>query len=63
LTVGNKYRITLPQYEEDLVPEPSNIAVIKKTGSGYIVLDLDHGFTYEIRFSHLMDYTIETINY
>lgn len=63
LIVGQQYKITEPcydDYEEGLTPEADIIEVIKKTKHHYIFKNVEHGFTYERTYQHLLTCKIET---
>lgn len=65
ITVGYKYKITEPNYDdydEGILPETNIIEVISKTHNGYIFKDIEHGFTYERTNQHLSDCIITQIN-
>lgn len=62
MVVGVIYYITEPYYDdfnEGLSPETSLVEVIKKTKNSLILKDIEHNFTYERSFKHLMDCIIE----
>lgn len=61
---GHKYKLTHPcydDYDEGLEPEVEEVEVIKKTQYGFIFKNVEHGFTYQMPFSILMECEIEEI--
>jgi len=58
MIVSDKYEITEPVYDdfdEGLQPETNLVKVISRTRDGYILMNIEHGFTYERTIKHLMD--------
>lgn len=65
MIIGYHYKLTEPVYDdfdEGLEPEPSIVEVISKTKDGLILMDIEHGFTYERTFQHLMTCEIEKVS-
>ena len=65
MIVGNKYEIIEPNYddyEEGLSPEVEIVEVIKKTNQVIILKNIQHGFTYNINYSHLLTCDIKLID-
>jgi cellobiose-specific phosphotransferase system component IIB len=63
MLVGYQYKITEPDYDED-GPEgnkPYIVEVIKKMKYGFILRDIEHNFTFERTFQHLMTCEIEEV--
>ena len=54
MIVSNRYKITEPCYDEGLEPETDIIEVIKKTNTGLVLRNIEHNFTYERSFEHLL---------
>ena len=64
MMVGSKYKITEPvydDYDEGLQPETDLIEVVNKTRYGFILRNIEHDFTYERTFQHLMTCEIEEV--
>lgn len=63
LMVGSQYKITEPDYEDggSEINKPSIVEVIKKMKHGFILRDIEHNFTYERTFQHLMTCEIEEV--
>ncbi len=62
---GYQYKITEPVYDDYMVglkPEPYIVEVIKKMKHGVILRDVEHDFTFERTFQHLMTCEIEEVN-
>lgn len=65
MMTGSKYKITEPAYDdfdEGLQPETDIIEVVNKTRYGFILRNIEHDFTYERTFQHLMTCEIEEIS-
>jgi hypothetical protein len=64
MLVGSHYKITEPvydDYDEGLQPETDIVEVINKTRYGFILRNIEHNFTYERTFQHLMTCEIEEV--
>jgi hypothetical protein len=63
MLVGSQYKITEPDYDEDSpeVNKPYIIEVIKKMKYGFILRDIEHNFTFERTFQHLMTCEIDEV--
>ena len=62
LIVGCSYRITMPNYEDErLEDQASNLEILGKINSGYLVKDIDTGEEYLMRYRILDDCEIEMI--
>lgn len=60
--VGSRYKITEPvydDYEEGLEPQTDVVEILSKTNFGFILKNIEHNFTYERTFQHLMICEIE----
>jgi hypothetical protein len=65
MIIGYRYKLTEPVYDdfdEGLEPETNIVEVISKTKDGLILMDVEHGFTYERTFKHLMTCEIEKVS-
>jgi hypothetical protein len=60
MIIGSKYKITEPNYDEDLY-QADIVEVISKNTNGYILKNIEHNFTYERTYSHLKTCKIELI--
>ena len=64
LIVGSSYKITLPSYDdydEGLEDKVSNLEILSKVNSGYLVKDIDTGEEYLMRYKILDNCEIEMI--
>ncbi len=63
MMVGNQYKITEPDYDEDgpEINKPSFVEVVKKMKRGFILKDTEYDFTFERGFQHLMTCEIEEV--
>ena len=61
MMVGSQYKITEPDYEDDgtEINKPYIVEVIKRMKHGFILRDIEHNFTFERTFQHLMTCEIE----
>ena len=62
MVIGSQYKITEPvydDYDEGLNPETDLVEVVGKNRFGFILKNIDHNFTYERTFQHLMNCEIE----
>lgn len=61
MMVGTQYKITEPDYEDDgpEINKSSIVEVVKKMKYGFILKNIEHNFTYERTFQHLMSCEIE----
>jgi hypothetical protein len=62
MMVGSRYKITEPvydDYEEGLEPQTDVVEILSKTNFGFILKNIEHNFTYERTFQHLMICEIE----
>lgn len=58
MLIGARYKITEPVYDdfdEGLKPETDLVEVLNKTKFGFVLKNIEHNFTYERSFQHLMD--------
>lgn len=65
MMVGSQYRITEPVYDdfdEGLQPESDIVEVVSKTRHGFILKNIEHDFTYERTFQHLINCEIGDVN-
>lgn len=53
MMVDSQYKITEPDYD-DVGEESYVIQVVKKMKHGFILKDIEHNFTFERTFQHLM---------
>ena len=60
MLVGSQYKITEPDYD-DAGEESYIVEVIKKMKHGFILRDIEHNFTFERTFQHLMNCEIEKV--
>ncbi len=60
MMIGYQYKLTEPDYD-DVGVETDIVEVIKKTSYGLILKNIEHGFTYERTFQHLMNCKIENV--
>jgi hypothetical protein len=60
MLVGSQYKITEPDYD-DIGQNPYIVEVIKQMKDGFILVDIEHNFTFERTFKHLMTCEIVTI--
>jgi hypothetical protein len=60
MMVGSQYKITEPDYDDEGF-DTDVVEVMSKNKSGFILKNIDHGFTYERTFQHLMTCVIEEI--
>ena len=58
MMVGSQYKITEHNYDND-GEEPYIVEVVKKMKHGFILRDIEHNFTFERTFQHLMNCEIE----
>jgi len=58
MLVGSRYKITEPDYD-DVSEESYIVEVVKKMKHGFILRDIEHNFTFERTFQHLMTCEIE----
>jgi len=64
MIVGNKYEIIEPNYDdydEGLSPEVEIVEVIKKTNQVITLKNIQHGFTYNRNYSHLLTCDIKLL--
>lgn len=65
LCVGSSYKITVPSYDynegERLEDQVSNLEILSKVNSGYLVKDIDTGDEYFMRYKILDNCEIEMI--
>jgi hypothetical protein len=64
MLVGSQYKITEPvydDYDEGLQPETDIVEVVNKSRYGFILRNIEHNFTYERTFQHLMTCEIEEV--
>lgn len=65
ISVGDVLRITHPcydDYEEGLKPEVEDIKVIDRQRDGFLVRNLEHDFTYLMRFNTIKNCQVEKID-
>jgi hypothetical protein len=57
MMVGSQYQITEPDYDNvgPDINKASIVEVVKRSRYGFILRDIEHNFTYERTFQHLMD--------
>jgi hypothetical protein len=60
MLVGSQYKITETDYD-DVGEESYIVEVIKKMKHGFILRDIEHNFTFERTFQHLMNCEIEKV--
>ncbi len=60
MLVGSKYKITEPDYDDD-GEELYIVEVVKKMKYGFVLRDIEHNFTFERTFQHLMTCEIEEV--
>ena len=60
MLVGYQYKITEPDYD-NVGEEPYIVKVVKQIKHGFILRDIEHDFTFERTFQHLMTCEIEGI--
>jgi hypothetical protein len=60
MLVGSQYKITEPDYD-DVGEEPYIVEVVKQMKHGFILRDIEHNFTFERTFQHLMTCEIEEV--
>jgi hypothetical protein len=60
ILVGSQYKITEPDYD-DVGEEPYIVEVVKQMKHGFILRDIEHNFTFERTFQHLMTCEIEEV--
>lgn len=53
MMVDSQYKITEPDYD-DVGEESYVVQVVKKMKHGFILRDIEHNFTFERTFQHLM---------
>jgi hypothetical protein len=64
MLIGSQYKITEPVYDdygEGLQPETDLVEVVNKTRYGLILRNIEHNFSYERTFQHLMTCEIEEV--
>ena len=54
MMVGSQYKITELDYD-NVGEEPYVVEVVKKMKHGFILRDIEHNFTFERTFQHLMN--------
>ena len=59
MMVGSQYKITEPDYD-NAGEEPYVVEVVKQMKHGFILRDIEHNFTFERTFQHLMNCEIDT---
>lgn len=65
MNIGGFYKITYPlfdDYNEGLTPEVDDIEVVNKNQLGLIVRSIESNYTYQVKFSDLMNCEIREIN-
>ena len=53
MLVGSQYKITEPDYD-NVGEDPYVVEVFKKMKHGFILRDIEHNFTFERTYQHLM---------
>jgi hypothetical protein len=64
LIIGNFYNISEPVYDdynENIQKEIDLVQVISKTQNSVILKNIQHDFTYERTYNHLLDCIIKTL--
>ena len=61
ILIESLYKITEPDEDGPEINKPYIVDVIKKTTSGFIFKDVEHNFTFERTFQHLMTCEIEKL--
>ena len=64
MMVGSQYKITEPvydDYDKGLQPETDLVEVVSKNKYGFVLRNIEHNFTYERTFQHLMNCEIEEL--
>ena len=65
MIVGKRYKVTeavYDDYNEGLQPETDVVEVISKTKNSVILKNIEHNFSYERTYQHLLTCNIEEIN-
>jgi hypothetical protein len=63
MLVGSQYKITEPDYDEDglEINKPYIVEVVKKMKHSFILRDIEHNFTFERTYQHLITCEIEEV--
>lgn len=61
MIVGNTYRVTYPDYFDDIQPNVATVKIKSKNDGHVLVYDIDDNIVYRINFTVLKNCTIESV--
>ena len=61
MLLGTQYKITEPNYDDDETSSPYIVEVISKLKHSFILKNIEHNFTFERTFQHLITCDINKI--